>query len=92
MYLLLRSYFNPPLTGIGLTVAVLDSGIRVASVITEIRLFYEAISPARRRPMMFRAWHAGAFVIAAEYMPWRKGRRLSRCVLNEHQRSLPTAV
>ncbi len=28
VFYLLRSYFNPPLTGIGLTVAILDSGIR----------------------------------------------------------------
>jgi len=28
VFYLLRSYFNPPLTGVGLTVAVLDSGIR----------------------------------------------------------------
>src|SRR4030042_5848869 len=28
VFYLLRSYFNPPLTGTGLTVAVLDSGIR----------------------------------------------------------------
>ena len=28
VFYLLRSYFNPPLTGSGLTVAVLDSGVR----------------------------------------------------------------
>lgn len=42
VFYLLRSYFNPPLTGIGLTVAVLDSGIRKGHEALQNKVVYEA--------------------------------------------------
>ncbi|MBI2849765.1 MAG: S8 family serine peptidase [Chloroflexi bacterium] len=39
---LLRSYFSPPLTGVGLTVAVLDSGIRKTHQSLANKVVYEA--------------------------------------------------
>jgi len=39
---LLRSYFNPPLTGTGLTVAVLDSGVRKTHQSLRNKVVYEA--------------------------------------------------
>ena len=42
VFYLLRSYFNPPLTGIGLTVAVLDSGIRKSHQSLVNKVVYEA--------------------------------------------------
>ncbi|MDD5501529.1 MAG: S8 family serine peptidase [Candidatus Omnitrophica bacterium] len=42
VFYLLRSYFNPPLTGTGLTVAVLDSGIRKTHQSLRNRVIYEA--------------------------------------------------
>ena len=42
VFYLLRSYFNPPLTGTGLTVAVLDSGIRKSHQSLQNKVIYEA--------------------------------------------------
>ncbi|MBF4481834.1 S8 family serine peptidase [Dehalococcoides mccartyi] len=42
VFYLLRSYFNPPLTGTGLTVAVLDSGIRKTHQSLRSKVVYEA--------------------------------------------------
>lgn len=42
VFFLLRSYFNPPLTGTGLTVAVLDSGIRKSHEALQNKVVYEA--------------------------------------------------
>ena len=42
VFYLLRSYFNPPLTGTGLTVAVLDSGIRKTHQSLRNKVVYEA--------------------------------------------------
>jgi serine protease AprX len=42
VFYLLRSYFNPPLTGAGLTVAVLDSGIRKTHQSLRSKIVYEA--------------------------------------------------
>jgi len=42
VFYLLRSYFAPPLTGVGLTVAVLDSGIRKSHVALKNKIIYEA--------------------------------------------------
>jgi serine protease AprX len=39
---LLRSYFSPPLTGSGLTVAVLDSGVRKSHEALKAKVIYEA--------------------------------------------------
>jgi len=42
VFYLLRSYFMPPLTGTGLTVAVLDSGVRKSHVALKNKIIYEA--------------------------------------------------
>jgi len=42
VFYLLRSYFSPPLTGTGLTVAVLDSGIRKSHRSLQAKVVYEA--------------------------------------------------
>ena len=42
VFYLLRSYFSPPLTGTGLTVAVLDSGIRKTHQSLRNKIVYEA--------------------------------------------------
>ena len=42
VFYLLRSYFNPPLTGTGLTVAVLDSGVRKTHVSLLNKVVHEA--------------------------------------------------
>jgi len=42
VFYLLRSYFSPPLTGTGLTVAVLDSGIRKTHQSLRNKVVYEA--------------------------------------------------
>ncbi len=42
VFYLLRSYFNPPLTGTGLTVAVLDSGIVRLNESLQNKVIYEA--------------------------------------------------
>lgn len=42
VFYLLRSYFSPPLTGTGLTVAVLDSGIRTSHEALQNKVVYEA--------------------------------------------------
>jgi len=42
VFYLLRSYFSPPLTGTGLTVAVLDSGIRKTHRALQGKVIYEA--------------------------------------------------
>ncbi|MDP2731474.1 MAG: S8 family serine peptidase [Dehalococcoidales bacterium] len=42
VFYLLRSYFTPPLTGTGLTVAVLDSGIRKSHEALRNKVIYEA--------------------------------------------------
>ena len=42
VFYLLRSYFTPPLTGTGLTVAVLDSGIRKNHQSLQAKVVYEA--------------------------------------------------
>jgi serine protease AprX len=42
VFYLLRSYFNPPLTGIGLTVAILDSGIRKTHESLKNKVVFEA--------------------------------------------------
>jgi len=42
VFYLLRSYFTPPLTGTGLTVAVLDSGIRKSHLALKNKVIYEA--------------------------------------------------
>ena len=42
VFYLLRSYFSPPLTGVGLTVAVLDSGIRKSHQSLKTKVVYEA--------------------------------------------------
>jgi len=42
VFYLLRSYFSPPLTGTGLTVAVLDSGIRTSHQALKNKVIYEA--------------------------------------------------
>ena len=42
VFYLLRSYFSPPLTGTGLTVAVLDSGIRKSHNSLDNKVVYEA--------------------------------------------------
>jgi len=42
VFYLLRSYFNPPLTGTGLTVAVLDTGIRKTHQSLRNKVVYEA--------------------------------------------------
>ena len=42
VFYLLRSYFMPPLTGTGLTVAVLDSGVRKSHLALKNKIIYEA--------------------------------------------------
>lgn len=42
VFYLLRSYFAPPLTGTGLTVAVLDSGVRKTHESLKNKIIYEA--------------------------------------------------
>ncbi len=42
VFYLLRSYFSPPLTGTGLTVAVLDSGVRKSHRSLQSKVVYEA--------------------------------------------------
>jgi len=42
VFYLLRSYFSPPLTGTGLTVAVLDSGVRKSHQALRAKVVYEA--------------------------------------------------
>jgi len=42
VFYLLRSYFMPPLTGTGLTVAVLDSGVRKSHISLQDKVVYEA--------------------------------------------------
>ena len=42
VFYLIRSYFAPPLTGAGLTVAVLDSGIRKSHEALRNKVIYEA--------------------------------------------------
>jgi serine protease AprX len=42
VFYLLRSYFSPPLTGTGLTVAVLDSGIRKTHEALQNKVVYES--------------------------------------------------
>jgi serine protease AprX len=42
VFYILRSYFTPPLTGTGLTVAVLDSGIRKSHQSLQSKVVYEA--------------------------------------------------
>ena len=42
VFYLLRSYFSPPLTGTGLTVAVLDSGVRYTHQSLQSKVIYEA--------------------------------------------------
>ncbi len=42
VFYLLRSYFNPPLSGVGLTVAVLDSGVRKTHQSLRSKVVYEA--------------------------------------------------
>ena len=42
VFYLIRSYFAPPLTGIGLTIAVLDSGIRKSHEALRNKVIYEA--------------------------------------------------
>ncbi len=42
VFYLIRSYFSPPLTGTGLTVAVLDSGIRKSHLALKNKIIYEA--------------------------------------------------
>ncbi len=42
VFYLLRSYFTPPLTGTGLTVAVLDSGVRKTHQSLKNKVIYEA--------------------------------------------------
>jgi serine protease AprX len=42
VFYLLRSYFTPPLTGVGLTVAILDSGIRKSHETLRNKVIYEA--------------------------------------------------
>jgi len=42
VFYLLRSYFNPPLTGAGLTVAVLDTGVRKTHQALRNKVVYEA--------------------------------------------------
>jgi serine protease AprX len=42
VFYLLRSYFSPPLTGTGLTVAVMDSGIRESHQSLQNKIIYEA--------------------------------------------------
>ena len=42
VFYLVRSYFTPPLTGTGLTVAVLDSGIRKSHQSLKDKIIYEA--------------------------------------------------
>jgi len=42
VFYLLRSYFSPPLTGVGLTVAVLDTGIRKTHQSLTNKVVYEA--------------------------------------------------
>ncbi|WP_324664244.1 S8 family serine peptidase [Dehalococcoides mccartyi] len=42
VFYLLRSYFNPPLTGAGLTVAVLDTGVRKTHQSLRSKVVYEA--------------------------------------------------
>jgi serine protease AprX len=42
VFYLLRSYFSPPITGTGLTVAVLDSGIRKTHHSLQSKVIYEA--------------------------------------------------
>jgi len=42
VFYLLRSYFSPPLTGTGLTVAVLDSGVRKTHQSLKSKVVYEA--------------------------------------------------
>ena len=42
VFYLLRSYFSPPLTGTGLTVAILDSGIRKSHQSLKNKVVYEA--------------------------------------------------
>ncbi len=42
VFYLLRSYFSPPLTGTGLTVAVLDSGVRRSHQSLQNKIIYEA--------------------------------------------------
>ncbi|MBA2084674.1 peptidase S8 and S53, subtilisin, kexin, sedolisin [Dehalococcoides mccartyi] len=42
VFYLLRSYFNPPITGTGLTVAVMDSGIRKTHEALQNKVVFEA--------------------------------------------------
>ena len=65
VFYLLRSYFNPPLTGTGLTVAVLDSGIRKSHETLQNKVVYEVNLTSSPSPTdVFGHGTQVAFVIA----------------------------
>lgn len=65
VFYLLRSYFNPPLTGTGLTVAVLDSGVRKTHRSLLNKVVYEAnFSASPSADDVFGHGTQVAFVIA----------------------------
>ncbi len=65
VFYLLRSYFNPPLTGAGLTVAVLDTGMRKTHQSLRSKVVYEAnYSGAPTPDDIFGHGTQVAFVIA----------------------------
>ncbi len=65
VFYLLRSYFNPPLTGAGLTVAVLDTGVRKTHQSLRSKIVYEAnYSGAPTPDDIFGHGTQVAFVIA----------------------------
>ena len=68
VFYLLRSYFNPPLTGTGLTVAVLDSGIRKSHETLQNKVVYEVNLTSSPSPAdVFGHGTQVAFVIAGGF-------------------------
>ena len=65
VFYLLRSYFTPPLTGTGLTVAVLDSGIRKSHQALQNKVVYETnLTAAPSTNDVFGHGTQVAFVVA----------------------------
>ena len=87
VFYLLRSYFSPPLTGIGLTVAVLDSGIRKSHQSLKNKVVYEAnFSGSPTADDIFGHGTQVAFVIAGgQHNLGRKGGCFSGSFADEYQ-------
>jgi serine protease AprX len=85
VFYLLRSYFYPPLTGTGLTVAVLDSGVRKSHNSLKSKVVYEAnYTESLSAEDVFGHGTQVAFVIAggAHFIGEKAGVSPSASILN----------